>query len=99
MTETKESINCKVCFYVILASILFLIVLSAHIWMTIQKVRSGHGLDAFYIIFFSPRFGMTYLSALIYYIIFAIVILLMPLINWLSKKEERSFKKKYHIND
>ncbi len=99
MPEAKKTTNCKVCFCMVLVSTLFLIVLGAHIWMTVQKVLTGHGLEVFYFKFTIPRYGMTYISALIYYIIFAISLLFLPIIYWFSTKEERTFKKKYHIDE
>jgi uncharacterized membrane protein len=35
----------------------------------------------------------------IFYVIFAIVMVLSPLIYWLTTADERSFKKKYHIDE
>ena len=99
MDKKIQNKNCKICFCAALGGILFLVVLGGHLWMTIEKVRTGHGLEIFYFTFYSPRLGMSYLSALIYYTIFAVVVLFLPLINWFSTKEERDFKKKYHIDD
>jgi hypothetical protein len=99
MNKQKQNKKCKVCLCMTIATALFCVVLLGHLLMTIEKVSTGHGLDVFYITFFSPKLGMTYISALIYYIIFAVIIALSPLIYWFSAKEERSFKKKYHIDE
>ena len=99
MSNNDQKNSCKICFFAFLTSIVFLVVLGAHLWVTIQKVRTGQGFEVFYITFYSPRYGMTYLTALFYYIVFALFLALSPLIHWLSTKEERSFKKKYHIDE
>ena len=99
MDKKTQNKNCKICFCAALGGILFLVILGGHLWMTIEKVRTGHGLEVFYFTFYSPRYGMTYMAALIYYVVFTISIALSPFIYWLSTKEERSFKKKYHIDE
>ena len=96
MSAGKKVKDCKVCLVTSLIGVVSLFVAAGHVWYVLDKVLSGHGLD-----YFTTLWGYTfsYIGALVFYIAFGVFIILSPLIYWFSTTDERSFKKKYNIDD
>ena len=78
-----------------LIGVVSLFVLAGHFLYILKKVRFGHGLD-----YFTTAWGyeFNYVGVLILYVIFAMLIVLAPLMVWFFEREERDFKKKYNID-
>jgi len=96
MRNSKRVKGCRICLAISIIGVVSFFSVAGHFWYVINKVLSGHGLD-----YFTTMWGyeFSYIGSLIFYVIFAIVMVLSPIIYWLTTADERSFKIKYHIDE
>lgn len=92
----KKEIKSKACVLTLVVMALWFLGSLGFLMKVLDKVFSGHGLDS-YTTFWGVQFN--YVGVLILFVLGVMLIVLSPLIYWLSTIDERNFKKKYGIRN
>jgi hypothetical protein len=91
--KAKESVKLIGC---VLSAFLVLIIFAAMVFRIVAKVRSGHGLDTY----LTPEgVEFNYIGALILLLLIPVSLVIGLGIRYWQLRDERSFKKKFGIEE